>query len=244
MLRVAARIWPTNLTTCAGAAAALALTSAGIVQQRFLNADQVTRWIRTRSASESLKSEVSRYLARSSPYDNANRIQLFSSNIQTVQESAKDALLDLERIIADGNPIPRIEDFASYLKNRAEHQRSWHRQRISDHQRAARTLRGAEISATLMAAILAAVGASLNTSVLSGWIAVGTTIGAALAAHLAASQHDRIAASYAVTADRLGLLIETLQPHPEIANKNEFVANVEACLAAQNDSWLSIVGSR
>jgi hypothetical protein len=96
----------------------------------------------------------------------------------------------------------------------------------------------------VVAALLSAVAAALNTKGLSVWIGVATMIGAALAAHLSATQHDRIAASYAATADQLDLLIENLPANSDAATRAQFVTDVESRLAAQNESWVRLFPSK
>jgi hypothetical protein len=150
-------------------------------------------------------------------------------------------VVDLQQTASDDRAVPKVNDFASYVTDRARDQADWHRSKISEHVQAARRIRRAELAATVVAAVLGAIGAGFDTKGLAVWIGVATTIGAALAAHLGASQHDRIAASYAATADQLDLLIERLPAEPDTAIQARFVAHVESRLAAQNESWLELL---
>jgi cytochrome c551/c552 len=77
---------------------------------------------------------------------------------------------------------------------------------------------------------------------LSAWAAAATTIAAAFATHLAAAQHQRIAASYAATADQLDRLIADVDPASADPDRQaQFVADVERVLAAQNDGWTDLL---
>jgi len=236
--------WPRGLTATAAGLAAFALATAGIVQQRFLNADEVARWTGARAASEALKTEVFSYLAGVAPYDGTDRDRVLDTQVEAVQDKAAALMVDLQRTPPDDRALPEVHDLSSYVANRASQQANWHRSKINEHVQAARRIRWAELAATLTAALLGAIGAAFDTRGLAVWIGVATTIGAALAAHLSATQHDRIAASYATTADRLDLLIEHLPAEPDAGIRAQFVADVESRLAAQNESWLGFFTPR
>jgi hypothetical protein len=231
--------WPRGLT-----GAALALAVAGILQQRFLNPEEIARWTAARAASETLKAEVFRYRAGVAPYDDADHDRTLSAQVDAVRKKAAVLALDLQQTPTDSKPLPEVTDFASYVTNRAKNQADWHRGKIPEHVQAARRIRYAELAATVVAALLGAIGAALGTKGLTAWIGVATTIGAAFAAHLSATQRDKIAAGYAATADRLDLLIERLPAHPNAAIRAQFVTDVESALAAQNESWLGLLSPK
>lgn len=236
--------WPRGTTGAVAGSAALALAVAGILQQRFLNGEEVARWTGARAASETLKAEVFRYRAGVAPYDDADRDRALSAQVDAVQKKAAALALDLQQTPADSKALPEVSDFATYVTNRAKNQADWHRGKIAEHVQAARRIRYAELAATAVAALLGAIGAALDTKGLTVWIGVATTIGAAFAAHLSATQRDRIAAGYAATADRLDLLIERLPADPNAATRTQFVADVESTLGAQNETWLGLFSPR
>jgi hypothetical protein len=238
--------WPRGLTATAGALAAFALALAGMVQRVFLSANEVARWTGARAASEALKAEVFRYLAGVAPYNGADADQDRELNrqVEAIQDKAEALMVDLQQTPADNRPLPDVHDIDSYKEKRAKQQADWHRGKIGKELQAARRIRYAELAATVIAALLGAIGAALGTKGLSVWVGVATTIGAALAAHLSATQHDRIAASYATTADQLDLLIEQLPAAPDAATAAQFVADVESRLAAQNESWLGLFSAK
>jgi hypothetical protein len=130
------------------------------------------------------------------------------------------------------------------VEKRARQQADWHRGKIAEHVHAASRIRYAELTATVAAALLGAIAAAFDTKGFAIWIGVATTIGAAFAAHLSATQHDRIAAGYAATADRLDLLMERLPAHPDAATRAQFVTDVESTLAAQNETWLGLLSPK
>jgi hypothetical protein len=90
--------------------------------------------------------------------------------------------------------------------------------------------------------VLAAVAGAVQGSHLTAWTAAATTVAAALAAHVAATQHERIASSYAATVDQLDRLIAAVDPKTESADRQaQFVADVERVLATQNEGWTDLL---
>lgn len=235
--------WPRGLTGTAAGGAALALAVAGIVQQRYLNPEEIARWTAARAASETLKAEVFRYRAGVPPYQDADRDSTLSVQLAAIQNNAAALMLDLQQTPADEQALPEVSDFTSYVEKRARQQADWHRDKIAGHVQVAKRIRFAELAATAVAALLGAIAAGLDTKGLAIWIGVATTIGAAFAAHASATQRDRIAAGYAATVDRLDLLIERLPPRPDAATRAQFVTDVESTLAAQNETWLGLLAA-
>ena len=92
--------------------------------------------------------------------------------------------------------------------------------------------------------MLAAIAGALPGAHLAAWTAAATTIAAAFATHIAATQHQRIAASYAATADQLQRLIDGMDAKTAGADRQaQFVADVERVLAVQNDGWMDLLST-
>jgi len=233
--------WPRGLTATAGVVAALALAAAAAVQSKWLSATEVGRWTAARAASEGLKAEVYRYLVTTPPYTGDDRDKVLTERVDSVEAAASGPLVDFEQARADDRAPPAVTGISEYLEDRARGQADWHRDRIGQHLRAARRIRAAEFAATAAAAVISAVGAALDHADVSVWIAVGTTLGAAFAAHLGATRHDRIAASYAVTADQLDRLIDRLPADADADLQAGFVDAVEQVLSVQNESWVVLL---
>jgi hypothetical protein len=222
------------------AAAALAL--AGFIQAKALNPDRTSSWTRARAASEALKAEVYRYLIRVSPYAGIDRGQALLAQLDLVQARAQAQLVDQQTTSPDDRPAPLVRTFEEYLTERAQYQANWHRMKCDEHKRQARTLRIWQLVATGTGVILSAITGFVPSWRLSTWTAAATTIAAAFGAHLAATQHLRIAATYAATADQLERLIADIDPETAIADQQaQFVADVERVLAAQNDGWTDLI---
>jgi SMODS and SLOG-associating 2TM effector domain 1/Protein of unknown function (DUF4231) len=234
--------WPQPLTQTAAAVAALAAAAAGAVQKRWLTGQELSRRATARAASEAVKAEVYRYLAGVGPYARADRDEVLATALDEAQAPARNLLVDLHSGHADDKPLPAVHDLPSYVENRARAQADWHRDRIGQHQRTASRIRAAELTATAVAAVVSALTA-VGIVELAALVGAATTTAAAFAAHLAATRHDRIAGSYAVTAEQLDQLIHRLPADPDPATAAAFVDAVERILLAQNQGWGSLVSA-
>jgi conflict system pore-forming effector with SLATT domain/uncharacterized protein DUF4231 len=241
----AAQTWivSTAAATLAAVSAAL-LAAAGFVQGSMLTSENTSRWTGARAASEALKAETYRYLAGVKPYAGADRAERLKEQLATVQTRSSDLLVGQQLAAADDRALPDVRTFESYRQERAQGQAQWHRDRIAEHMSTARTLRFCQLGFTAAGAVLAAVAAALPGAHLAAWIAAATTIAAAFATHIAAIQHQRIAASYATTADQLQRLVDGVDPKTASADQQaQFVADVERVLAVQNDGWVDLLGT-
>ena len=239
---LAAQTWlSSSFISAAAAVSAALLALAAWVQSTALTSDQTERWTGARAASEALKAEVYRYLTRVQPYNGADRSDRLSAQFDAIQARGQKLLADQQLVAPDNRPLPKVRSFGGYLTARAQQQATWHRDKVGDHLRKARTLRLAQLAATGVGVVLAAVAGVLPGSHLAAWTAAATTIAAAIGAHLAAGQHQRIAASYASTADQLDRLIAEVDPVGAGPDRRaRFVADVERVLAAQNSGWTDL----
>ena len=244
---MAAQTWrASGVVTGFAIAAAVALALAGFIQANALNKDQTARWTQARAASEALKAEVYRYLIGVSPYAGADRAQALQAQLDVVQDRVPQSLLvDQQTTAADDRPIPSMRTFDQYVTLRAQDQANWHRTKSAEHAHQARTLRIWQLIATGLGVILSAIAGFVPSWHLSTWTAAATTIAAAVGAHLAATQHQRIAATYAATADQLERLIAGIDPATATPEQQaQFVADVERVLAAQNEGWTDLLSPK
>jgi len=241
----AAQTWLVSAaaTTIAAVSAAV-LAAAGFIQGGMLTSETTFRWTGARAASEALKAETYRYLAGVKPYAAADRAERLQAQFDTVQARSKDQLVQQQLAAADDSDLPPVRTFENYLKERAQEQADWHRNKIAEHMAKARKLRFCQLGATAAGAVLAAVAAALPGAHLAAWTAAATTIAAAFASHIAATQHQRIAASFASTSDQLERLIDGVNAKTASADQQaQFVADVERVLAIQNNAWVDVLGT-
>lgn len=241
----AAQTWLTSAATAAlaGVSAAV-LAAAGFVQGSMLTSDNMSRWTGARAASEALKAETCRYLAGVEPYAGPDRDERLQAQLDTVQTRAKDLLVGEQLATPGDDVLPPVDTFERYVENRAREQATWHRSKVAEHTKKARTLRFCQLTATAAGAVLAAIAAALPGAHLAAWTAAATTIAAAFATHVAATQHQRIAASYAATADQLERLIVGVDVNTASTGRQaQFVADAERVLAVQNNGWIDLLST-
>ena len=228
-------------TGCAISAAVL-LAVAGLLQAHALNADETARWTHARAASEALKAETYRYLLRVAPYAASDRAAILQAQLDVVQTRAQALVIDRLETTPDDRPLPTLRTVEEYVATRAQSQATWHRDKGVQHSRRARRLGFWQLLATAVGVVLSAVTGFVPSWRLSTWTAAATTIAAVFGAHLAGTQHQRIAAAFAQTADQLETLIAGIDfatATPE--RQAQFVADVERVLAAQNDGWTDLL---
>jgi SMODS and SLOG-associating 2TM effector domain 1/Protein of unknown function (DUF4231)/Tetratricopeptide Repeats-Sensor len=240
---LAAQTWLTSAGTAAFAAvSAVFLASAGLIQRRALTSDDTARWTGARAASEALKAESYRYLSKVAPYAGADRVEQLKAQLDVIQDRARTLLVEQQLEAADDRPLPDVSSFRQYLTRRAQDQAEWHHDRVAKHASKARTLHIWQLVATAAGAVLAAIAGALPGSHLSAWTAAATTVAAAIGTHIAATRYERVAASYAATADQLDRLIADVDPattDPE--RQAQFVADVERILGTLNESWTDLL---
>lgn len=227
-------------------ASAVVLAVAGFIQANALTADQTARWTQARAASEALKAEVYRYVIGVSPYAGADRAKALQGQLDIVQSRVPQSLLvDQQTTAADDRPVPALSTLDEYVTGRAQEQADWHRMNSGEHAGQTRNLRVLQLVATGVAVVVSAIAGFVPAWRLSTWTAAATTIAAAVGTHLAANQHQRIAATYAATADQLERLIASIDPATATQEQQaEFVADVERVLVAQNEGWTDLLSPK
>jgi len=234
------RQWITDSTAGAlGATSAAVLATAGIIQTRQLTVQRVADRMVARSASEAYKAVVYRFLAAgAADPDRAGELDQAVDRIETLTADQAVLVIGVE---PDDQAVPEVGGITDYRDQRADRQRAWHARGSAKHRQLAQRWRAAELAATVVAAILAVAGEAWNGASLSAWTAVATTAAAAFAAYLAGQQDDRIAQSYARTAQSLESLLRDFDPATATADEAaRFVAGVETVLADQNETWTSL----
>ena len=241
----AAQTWlATTAVTALAAVSAAVLAAAGFIQGSMLTSDNMSRWTGARAASEALKAETCRYLAGVRPYAGPDRDERLQTQLDTVQTRAKDLLVGEQLATPGDDKLPPVDTFERYVENRAQEQADWHKKKVDEHRKKARALRYGQLAATAAGAVLAAIAGALPGAHLAAWTAAATTVAAAIATHIAATQHQRIAASYAATADQLERLIVGVDAKKASTDRQaQFVADVERVLAAQNNGWIDLLST-
>jgi len=233
-------------------AGALCLGIIPVLTLRKLGPERGRAWVRTRSASEGLKSEVYAFLARAAPYDEtAGAGQILLDKASGIEESVEDLLRYQAGEESDESGKPEQLTPEEYLAKRVHDQIDWYRPKAAGFERKARRLRSIELVLAITAAALAAAagvyGDSLSvlgwSFVFAAWVAVLTTIGGAITAHVGASRYDFLITSYLGTARRLEDLASRWQAAPGGAAPSpewsEFVKDCENAISTDNQGWMA-----
>jgi hypothetical protein len=220
-----------------GAAAAITAGLATLIQRR-IGTDTIRNWIRARSASEGLTTEVYSYLGRGTAYAGPDCDQHLGTEARRIVDAVEDLQLHTMGIEPDDKPVPQIHDTASYINERVNDQiHNFYRQKAPVFERRARRLRNLGDLLGLIAVALAALAAALKIDGLAAWVPVVTTIGTALAAHTAAARYDHLVIEYLRTAQRLEHIRDQHLDTP--ADAVDFIDACEAAISVENQAWMA-----
>jgi hypothetical protein len=226
-------------TQALSALAAIAAALSPVIASLKLGTHNLQAWVRARSASEALKSEIYKYLT----ITNTQKEKLLSTAQQKILESVADI-----RALEQPADIPRqaiLSDLspAEYLDKRVNRQiDGYYLPKAHEHAATAKKYKLAHFVLMLIGAALGASNTVLEIPELGPWIAVISTIGASVLAHLAAGRQEYLALAYRSTADRLQDLRDSwldqqgeTEPLPDAITK--LVEDCEEAISVQNQDW-------
>jgi hypothetical protein len=228
-------------------ASAVAVGLVPVIRPRF-GRQAVEAWTRARSASETLKEQVYTYLAEVSPYREDGRDQ----RMRDQADATLAAVDDLQPHTAGIEPVPRklpaVRDVDGYVAIRVNEQiHGYYRTQADKLNDRLRWLRGAEFTLAAAAVVAAATAGSLGVKGAAAWIPVLTTVSAALTAHVAAARYEFLLIEYARTAAQLERLRDRrhvpADPDQAARADDEFVAQCERIISAQNEAWMAKLSS-
>jgi hypothetical protein len=211
------------------AGATAAVVAIGTWLRKQLEPEERKQWTHARRRSESLKSEVCRYLVGAGPYRRADGEQRLKRHV--------DAVLPLTTAAA-GTKSPEITGIASYAQLRVRNQITHHVSKADRYETYLKRSRLAEFAFGVAATVLAAIGTVVGGYVVV-WIGVFTTIAGAITAHITLTGYEHLVVRYRRTADDLHRLLTALADQPDEAAQDLFVAECERVLAQQNDDWVA-----
>ena len=229
-------------------AGAVVLAIMTLLSSRLLSGTQVTNWIRARAASEALKREVYKYVARAAPYNDPTKRDAVLNDERDRIERDVDDLAGLQVSTTEPSALP-CEDLTrdEYLKRRVREQVSYYCDRANASQHAAKIMRWSELMLALAATVItAAAGLGIASREVFGFkfdlvaiTAVLTTIAGAVLAHIEASRYDFLVTTYRATARRLqGELARDDDPNGmSTENWSALVQRCESILSEENTSW-------
>lgn len=214
-------------------AAAVAMATVGLLLSRQ-SAEEVRDWMRARSVSEAIKTEVFMYLSGSDAYYTADRDRRLEAEVQRLEQDADDLPQYTEAVRAPDRSLPPVHDVDSYLEVRVrQSQLRYFEAKARQSRQWLRLLRSAELTLVLVAAVLAAVVA-IRPSV-GAWVGVVTTAWGVVAAYVASGRHESLWVEYSSTA---GAVRRLLDRHTAADGRplsgSELIAECEQVISAQN----------
>ena len=230
----------------AGSVSTVALALVPIFARYFLTAQQTAKWLRARSISEGLKSEIYTYRAGAEPYAGTDGLDVLRTKMRAIRELGKDLEMDRAGAGSPTEPAPPPLDIKTYISRRVRQQiEQYYRPKAKTYANRAEQFRWIEIGFASLAAILSASATLINapnSQLIGPWVAVVTTIGGTIAAHAAANRYDFQATTSFATARQLSDLIQDWEAGGKQAPSKEwsdFVHSCEEAISAENRAWMA-----
>ncbi|GAA3868958.1 hypothetical protein GCM10022243_38190 [Saccharothrix violaceirubra] len=205
-----------------------------------LGKDAVAEWTTARRTSESLKSEVYRFLAGTAPYHDRDATRLHD-RAEEIDRQAKDLDPHTTGIRVADRELPRVYDIRSYEDVRVRAQiTGYFKPKAAQSDRRLRRFGRLDFVIGYAGAALTAF-ATVFFGDVSAVIGALTTVGATLAAHVAESELRYLAVEYTRTAAELDRLCER-RAIGGVASDDEFVDACEQVIVSENQAWVARLG--
>lgn len=244
-----------SLRTLFGITGTIALTLVPFIAHHFLTPEETRKWLRSRSVSEGIKSEVYAFRAGADQYAGPDALQALKNKVREIRSYAQNLENDRAATPAASEPAPPVLPPADYLEQRVRSQiNEYYRPKAAMNAARAIQFRWAEIILAGVAAVLSGVATYLGapdpqsadgsafTGELASWVAVLTTIGTSIAAHAAASRYEIQATTFYATARQLQDLADDWATSGATAPSGEwsaFVRAFEQTISAENRAWMA-----
>lgn len=223
----------------------LLVTLAAILTREVLGPKEEQKWIHAREVAEGLKAEGYIYAADAPPYaDPTTAPTLLATKID-----------ELVGDLVEPLPPPKKEDRTKphdpisvddYIAQRADGQRTFHEDDARKFADSLATWRWAAIVLMTVSGALGVIAGVAKAASLNVWIAVVSTALATVVAYVHVSRLEFMAATYAATARRLQGHVRAWKAKvaPSPAERDRFILDCEAVLAAQNRAWSDELSKR
>lgn len=233
----------TGVSRGVGAIGVVLLLAVAVLSGRFLTPSDTRRWLRSRSVSEGIKSEIYAYRAGAAPYVGDCALEKLRTKVGSIVDWAKDLALEIE-IGLVVQPLPPTLSAALYLEHRVGGQIARHYQRAKKNGRRAQVFHWIQILLVIFTATLGAFATLFapQAASLGSWTAVLTTIVGGLAAYAAGSHYELQATMALATVRELQDLVDEWRasgkqaPSPEWS---KFVRTCEEVISTESRCWMA-----
>lgn len=207
-----------------------------------LRQEDISKWVRARSASEAFKAEIFQYRTGVGNYSSEAAVENFSSAIRQISESVEDisSIQVTEPTIED--EILKELSINEYVDIRVKNQiEKYYRPKADMHKKKANQFRNLHMVLMLFAASLGALSTVFPIG-MGPWIAVVTTITSSVMAYAAAGRHDELSIGFRATANRLEEIVNYWQDKmceqkTTLQQMTTLVAECEEAISTENQSW-------
>ena len=233
----------TGLKRMVAAIGAVALLAVAILSGRFLTPSETRKWLRSRSVSEGIQSEIYAYRASAGPYDGEGALEKLRARVGSIVDCAKDLSLEVEMGRVCKSPPPPM-NASLYLEHRVARQIERYYQLAKAGGRRAQIFHWIQLALVTLAAVastLTIVIAERPTQ-LDSWTAVLTTIVGGVVAYAAGTRYALQATMALASVRELQDLIDGWQASGKTAPSpdwSEFVRACEAVISAESRCWMA-----
>ncbi len=207
-----------------------------------LGQEDISKWVRARSASEAFKAEIFQYRTGVGNYSSEVAVENFISVIRRISESVEDiSSIQVTEPTIEDEKLKKLS-INEYVDIRAKSQiEKYYRPKADMHKKKANQFRNLHMALMLLAASLGALSTVFPIG-MGQWIAVVTTITSSVMAYAAAGRHDEISIGFRATANRLEEVVNYWQDKmykqkPTLQQMTTLVAECEEAISTENQSW-------
>lgn len=207
--------------------------------------EQILKWIRARSASEGLKTQVFLRMANAGNYAAAGADQTLQEYVAKIDASAKDLAAEGRDTRQQFKPLPKVARPRDYLDQRVRQQIfDFYEKKIRELESDLRACNRAALILTVIAAVIGATAGIVRHESWGVWSAVFTTIAGAVAAYMAAGRYEHLIISYQYTVNQLNAFRANFEPKvaAETVTQADFAAFVLECeniISIENQGWMA-----
>ena len=224
----------------------VALALVPFLVRYFLTSEETSKWLRARSISEGIKSEIYTYQAGAEPYTGTDASDVLRRKVRDIRDWGKNIEIERAKIGSPTKPTPPKLLGDDYLQQRVYQQiNNYYRPNARRNADLAERFRWIEIVMAGLAAVLSAIATFVGNPgsvTLGPWVAVLTTVGGSITAYAAASRYDFQATAFFATARQLeDLALDWQSGGKPVPSKewSDFVRACEEAISAENRGWMA-----
>lgn len=205
--------------------------------------DRIRRWLRLRSVSEEVKSQVYVHLAGLAQYrQQARRDTELLERTGTLLAQVVDLEPETRGLHPADRPLPSVIDADGYVEHRLRFQlEGYYRPRADEMARRARLIERCGQALAAVSVLLGATAGAFGAQSMAVWIPVVTAVSASVVSHGASARYARQQIEYSTTAGELERLLRWWQQRAPAtdADADRLAEWTEHVVSVQNEGWMA-----